>query len=109
MQGMSDEYSERDRLSSVGSDGELHPDSLVGSFFHSDRKRHWQGCVVAEPAPGVFLVELFSWVGPTESTYQRLVPIEEMTEWRFYDTRDWMEYDFEHVVKNLWEERAPAR
>jgi hypothetical protein len=101
---MSEESPEVDRLSAAISAGELHIESLVGSFFHSDRRRHWQGCVVAEPAPGVFLVELFSWVGPPDSTYQRLVPIEEMTEWRFYDSRDWMEYDFEQVVKKMWEE-----
>ena len=104
---MFDENSGRaDRLSSAASIAELHPDSLVGSFFHSDRKRHWQGCVVAEPAPGVFLVELFNWVGPPESTYHRLVRIEEMTEWRFYDTAEWMDNDFEQVVKKLWDERA---
>jgi hypothetical protein len=103
---MSDEYSDRaDRLSTAASATELNTDSLVGSFFHSDRKRHWQGCVVAEPVAGVFLVELFSWVGPAESTYQRLVPIEEMTEWRFYDTAEWMEEAFERVVKKQWEER----
>jgi hypothetical protein len=104
---MSDMNSERtDRLSSAASTAELDPNSLVGSFFHSDRKRHWQGCVVAEPALGVFLVELFSWVGPVESTYQRLVRLEEMMEWRFYDTADWMDEAFERVVKKLWEEHA---
>jgi hypothetical protein len=104
---MSDMNSERaDRLSSAGAIAELDPNSLVGSFFHSDRKRHWQGCVVAEPANGVFLVELFNWVGPQfESTYQRLVRLEEMMEWRFYDTADWMDHAFEQVVKKLWDER----
>jgi len=104
---MSDMNTERaDRLSSAGSSAELDPNSLVGSFFHSDRKRHWQGCVVAEPAPGLFLVELFSSVGPVESTYQRLVPIEEMTEWRFYDTFEWMDEAYERVIKKLWEGTA---
>jgi len=107
---MSDMNSERDdRLTMAATGAELHPNSLVGSFFHSDRKRHWQGCVVAEPAAGIFLVELFSWLGHVEtleSTYQRLVPIEEMTDWRFYDTAQWMNHDFEQVVKKLWEERV---
>lgn len=63
--------------------------SLVGSFFLSDSGRGWQGCVVAEPAPGTYLVELFSWLWgqPTE---QLLVRIEDMQEWTFYDTDEWM-------------------
>lgn len=63
--------------------------SLVGSFFHGTAERRWQGCVVAEPSPGVYLVELFSWASgqPTE---QRLVRLADMAEWSFYDSAEWM-------------------
>lgn len=70
-------------------EGSLRSDSLVGSFFHGTWDRQWQGLVVAEPAPGVYLVETFSWLGGS-STGQHLVRLEEMFEWTFYDTADWM-------------------
>lgn len=99
-----------DRLSlAVGS---FTPTSLVGSFFHSGFERGWQGCVVAEPAPGVYLVETFSWM-MGESYDQHLVPITGMVaeEWRFYDTADWMRESSE-AIRGIWarerEERAQA-
>jgi hypothetical protein len=81
------------RLSDV--DGKLQRDSLVGSYFHSDHARGWQGCVVAEPAAGVYLVETFGWLGG-DSTHQELVRIDEMFGWQFYDTADWMKNSYEH-------------
>lgn len=76
--------------------------SLVGSFFLSTARPGWQGCVVAEPAPGVYLVETFSWV-MGESYEQRLVRLEEMGEWTFYDTAEWMRNAYDHQGHRRWE------
>lgn len=77
-------------------DVELSPTSLVGSFCHGFGDwAGWQGCVVAEPSPGAYLVEFFSWMGG-ESTHQQLVRLDEMAGWRFYDSADWMNFAYEH-------------
>lgn len=86
----------QDRLSAAGK-APLNPQSLVGTFFHGTSAQGWQGCVVAEPAPGIYLVELFSWV-MGDSTHQQLVRMYEMTGWRFYDDAEWMNNDYEAVV-----------
>jgi hypothetical protein len=105
---VSDESTRPDRLSCVEAQP-FRPDSLVGSFFHGDVERGWQGCVVAEPAPGVYLLELFEWFMGSSSA-QQLVHIEEMTGWRFYDTTEWMNSAYEHGVKQRWEhERAEKK
>jgi hypothetical protein len=103
---MIDKTTTRNRLAAA----EAQParaDSLVGSFFHGDVERRWQGCVVAEPIAGVYLVELFGWlVG--DSTEQQLVRIEDMAGWAFYDSADWMNNAYEHGgVKERWD-RARA-
>lgn len=76
-------------------------DSLVGSYFHSfeyeDGKRvavNWQGSVVAEPAPGWYLVETFSWVSGA-SHNQHLVALPDMADWDFYDSAEWMNNAYE--------------
>lgn len=84
----------------------LLPDSLVGSYFHGTADKGWQGCVVAEVAPQVYLVELFSWfVG--DSTSQHLVPLAEMTGWSFYDDARWMNdaYNYRGVAERWERER----
>lgn len=83
-----------DRLNQAA-EAELAPGSLVGSFFHADETRQWQGCVVAEPSPGVYLVELFSWLAG-DSTEQYLIRIEDMMNWQFYDTIEWMRNTYEY-------------
>ncbi|MGW4060997.1 hypothetical protein ACWEGE_22130 [Amycolatopsis sp. NPDC004747] len=87
------------RLSAV-TRAEFGSDSLVGSFFYSDARRQWQGCVVAEPAPGWFLVELFV-PAIRESENQRLVSIDQMVDWRFYDDATWMT-KVAHLVEERW-------
>jgi hypothetical protein len=84
------------------SNADLRPDSLVGSYFLVDDQ---QGMVVAEPTPGVYLVELANWVGGASTTeqlvgiaMQRLVGIEAMAEWRFFDTAEGM--------RNVWDDDA---
>lgn len=99
----------RDRLSAVQRQP-LLPDSLVGSFFHAGSDRGWQGCVVAEVASEIFLVETFGWlIG--DSTDQHLVRLTDMTEWVFYDTAEWMNNAYEYGgVHERWErERAERR
>ena len=89
-----------DRLSAVVAQ-DLKDDSLVGSYFHSDHKRGWQGCVVAEPAPGLFLIETFEWlVGGSHD--QRLVRLDEMAGWCFYDYAEWMDNAYETGVQERW-------
>lgn len=87
-------------------------DSLVGSYFHSfendetDGKPYveWQGQVVAEVEPGVYLIELMSWLGGN-STHQQLCKLEDMTGWRFYDQTEWMNGEY----RDRWEQRAQER
>jgi hypothetical protein len=79
--------SSADRLMAVES--HLTPNSLVGSYFHADAVRGWQGCIVAEVSSGVYLAEIFSWATGT-SGGQRLVNLEDMADWQFYDSAEWM-------------------
>lgn len=98
----------RDRLAAAGA-MPLLPDSLVGSFFHGTADRGWQGCVVAEVAPQVYLVELFSWLHGY-SIDQQLVRLEDMTGWIFYDTAKWMSDAYEHGgVHERWEREREER
>jgi hypothetical protein len=89
-----------DRLAAVDAT-EFSPASLVGSYFHSFKERDghqrtvWQGCVVAEPAPGYYLVETFEWIAGGSHS-QQLVRIEDMTGWQFYDTAEWMNNEYEN-------------
>lgn len=97
----SEHASEGNRLSDV-IEGEFAPNSLVGSFFHRPLNDDWtdlnQGCVVAEPMPGVYLVEMFDFlVGG--STHQELARIEDMTGWRFFDSSDWMDSFYRNMVE----------
>jgi hypothetical protein len=90
-----------DRLSRAA-EADFRPDSLVGSFFHTEAERGWQGCVVAEPAPGIYLVETFEWIVGT-SHDQRLVRVDEMLGWRFYDDAKWMSNAYDNNVKAEWD------
>lgn len=106
---VTDEAGDRqDRLSQAVD--ALTPSSLVGSFFHSCAETGWQGCVVAEPVPGVYLVELFSWF-MGESTNQCLIPIDRMVSegWQFYDTAEWMKNTYEHGLDTQWKQKRESR
>lgn len=85
--------SKKDRLSSLGDS--LLPGSLVGSYFHGD---DLQGCVVAEVAPTIYLVETFEWLAGSSHS-QRLVKLEQMMGWRFYDDSEWMKNAYEEKRK----------
>lgn len=80
------------------------PDGLVGRWFHSYRdddtpearrsyrpeKLHWQGRVVEEVTPAVFLVQTYSWFDGMPHS-QKVVPVEAMAGWTFYDTAEEMQ------------------
>lgn len=82
---------------------ELSPDSLVGSYFLGNDTKQWQGVVVAEPAPGIYLVERFSRLVPG-SIEQILVRIEDMMDWHFYDDADWMSNAYRQGFSRRWEQ-----
>jgi hypothetical protein len=94
---------------------EFEPSSLVGSFFHSfepdvegqPRRVQWQGVVVAEPHPGIYLVETFDWlVGASYD--QRVVRVEDMLGWAFYDDAGWMGNAYEQTYRRPEERREDA-
>ena len=71
--------------------------SIEGKFFHSfnkDGEVEWQGYVMAEQAPGYYLVQLFEWFAGTPST-QKVVHIGSMADWEFYGTGDEMNDAYE--------------
>jgi hypothetical protein len=80
----------------------LDPKSLVGSYFYGDPTRQWQGTVVAEAAPTVYLVEIHDWLVGA-SLHQELVRLEDMAGWRFYDTSEWMSNAYRDGVEREWE------
>jgi hypothetical protein len=69
-------------------------DGLVGCWFHafSNNEIKWQGHIVGEPVPGIYLVQLFDWfLGDPQ--FLRLVPLADMMDWQFYrndaEMKDW--------------------
>lgn len=72
------------------------PKSLVGTFFHANAARGWQGVVVAEPQPGLYLVQLFEWL-MGEPNIQKLIPANTMLveDWKFYDSAEEMNAYYE--------------
>jgi hypothetical protein len=75
--------------------------ALLGHFFHSvvgeDGKIEWQGSVIANPLQGWYLVQLFGWLDGIPNV-QRLVRIEDMESWLFYNDTEMMQYSYEHGV-----------
>jgi len=63
--------------------------ALAGKFFHSFKEKQveWQGYVISEPREGFFLVQLFEWA-MGEPSCQKLVRIDDMLGWDFYDTAE---------------------
>jgi hypothetical protein len=75
--------------------------ALVGHFFHSFNANGdlcWQGRVVAEVGSGIFLLQFYDWVVGSESD-RKLVKLEDMLRWRFYESAEEMRKTFEHVVE----------
>ena len=86
--------------------------ALFGRFFHSveDGKIGWQGSIVGNPEPGWYLVQLFGWLDGSPNV-QRLMRIEDMREWLFYDDTEMMQFSYDHGVAReggKYRERASA-
>ena len=47
-------------------------------------KYEWQGYIVSSPEPGWYLVQLLAWISGAP-TMRRLVRIEDMRNWFFYE------------------------
>jgi hypothetical protein len=103
---MTEQQKPVNRLSAV-TKAPKRPNSLVGSFFHSTHTPGWQGCIVAEVAPAVYLVELFGWLAG-ESTSQHLVKLDDMGDWTFYDDAEWMNDSYPEVSARWKRERREA-
>ncbi|HEY5043711.1 MAG TPA: hypothetical protein VIK53_17195 [Verrucomicrobiae bacterium] len=53
--------------------------------------------MIANPLQGWYLVQLFGWLDGSPNV-QRLVRIEDMESWLFYDDTEMMQYSYEHGV-----------
>lgn len=71
--------------------------AMIGKYFHSivNDKVLWQGCVIGNPEPGIYLLQLFEWL-MGEPNVIRIVRIEEMKDWFFYNNGDEMVLSYEH-------------
>jgi hypothetical protein len=84
-------------------DFQLVPDTLVGSWFHrlENDAVVWQGVVVAEPQPGVYLVQIDK-QEPGVWNVQRLVALQTMLvdddgyDWRFFDSEELAQNAYAH-------------
>lgn len=76
---------------------------MIGNYFHGCDEIQWQGMIIGEPSPGMFMVQTFSWLTGNEHSKQ-LVPITAMTGWTFYDTAEEMSNAYEYGgVRQHWE------
>ncbi|MGE4419997.1 MAG: GIY-YIG nuclease family protein [Sulfurimonas sp.] len=66
---------------------ETNTKSLDGKFFHTFKNNQveWQGYIISEPKDGFFLIQLFDWI-LGEPSNQKLVSINDMLSWNFYDS-----------------------
>ena len=77
---------------------------LVGKYFHSIENKdghnivQWQGQVMQQINPEVYLVELFEWLTGS-SSFSKLVPLAEMLHWQFYDDAEQMKDWYEHSYR----------
>jgi len=85
--------------------------TLVGKWLHGPATPGWQGHIVAEPAPQMYLVQLFSWIDghPTD---QKLISLQRMIEenWTFYDSSEDMIFAYEYGgLKERWQDERKER
>jgi len=73
--------------------------ALLGQFFHSigkdDNQVEWQGVIIGNPEPGWYLLQLFEWA-MGEPNVRRLVRIEDMEHWLFYEDAEAMKFSYDH-------------
>jgi hypothetical protein len=74
---------------------------LVGKFFHSTITEpcgcvlaEWQGTVLGHVADDKYLVPTFSWLDGADNV-QRLVSIDTMMGWTFYNNADELKWQYE--------------
>ena len=71
---------------------------LVGRFFHSldsNSQVEWQGYVRAWIEPGWYVVQLFEYAGG-EPNIQRVVTIQQMSGWIFYQDGEEMVHSYDY-------------
>jgi hypothetical protein len=86
----------------------IKPALLIGQCFHSldeEKQIQWQGQVIGNPEPGLYLVQLFEWMWGNPSV-RRLMKIEDMLDWLFYENAGAMNESYAH---GLAREGGPYR
>lgn len=88
----------------VNASAEVAKNPLVGKFFHRMEEDKTtiknQGIVEAEVFPGHFLVQFFSFL-TGEDTNMEIVPVANMTHWKFYNSNDEMNQAFRDEQRRL--------
>jgi hypothetical protein len=76
-------------------------DALEGHFFHTFTEEAdgctlvaHQGRILKRVADDFYLVELYEWFAGSPG-YRRLARLDEMREWRLYDSSEWMSNAYE--------------
>ena len=72
------------------SNTKIKNDCLVGKYFHSideNGEMMWQGKIEGSPSDSLYLIQLFSWLDGC-ATEQKMVKLEDMIDWLFYDNHD---------------------
>jgi hypothetical protein len=67
--------------------------ALVGKWFHTfdaQQRICWQGRVLAEMRPELYLVQIFSWFTGGEVD-EKMVSLDEMRRWAFYEDKGGLE------------------
>ena len=85
----------------MSTEDQPQPSTLVGKWVHVIEKGEieGQGKIVSMPAPGTYMVQLYDWLAG-EPNCLRLVPLSEMSDWRFYDTSELMADTFNLRLDN---------
>ena len=81
--------------------------TMIGQFFHSFDVK-WQGRVVAMPTSGWYLIELFDWLAG-DATHRRLVRLEDMAGWIFYQSVEDMRFSYKHGAAIAAQRRAVGK
>jgi len=85
---------------------EFNINGLSGQYFHImlDGKVHQQGMVLGSPHPGTYYVEIFSFLDGVSRT-RKLIPVDEMLNWRFYSNNQDMNNYYENDFKKVRDEQ----
>lgn len=84
-------------------------DILAGRYFHTftgdtdpaNRRIEYQGTIIGRVEPGIYLVELFTWIDG-QGSFSRVVTIDEMRDWWIYDNDDHMRFSYEHGAARVF-------